>query len=159
MGTPKDPNYWKKYQKLNREKILTQHREYYRKNKERLLKQNKDYRSKKGDQIREGQRKYYQENKGKWKEQHLRKKYNLSVEDFNAIFVAQNGQCAICATTFNDAFVGTRQREGKAHVDHCHTTGKIRGLLCTKCNTALGLFDEDIVRLLNAIDYLKKHHG
>lgn len=55
--------------------------------------------------------------------------------------------CAICGVSFNKA---TR------HVDHCHTTGKVRGLLCTNCNRGLGYFKDNQQSLLNAIAYLQK---
>ena len=59
----------------------------------------------------------------------------------------QNGLCGICEKYFE-----------KLHVDHCHTTNKIRGLLCNHCNLALGKFKDDIKRLSNAINYLSLYN-
>jgi hypothetical protein len=57
---------------------------------------------------------------------------------------SQNGLCAIC-------------KEAPAtHLDHCHTTGNLRGLLCMKCNTGLGMFGDDLEKLKTAIDYLSQ---
>ena len=63
------------------------------------------------------------------------------------MFVDQQGCCAICTRPF----VGQRPA-----VDHCHTTNKVRGLLCQKCNTAIGLLEDNITSLENAIKYLEK---
>ena len=63
----------------------------------------------------------------------------------------QKGKCAICEAELDN---------GKhTCVDHCHTTGKIRGLLCTRCNWALGGFKDNPVILHSAIKYLQKHTG
>lgn len=59
---------------------------------------------------------------------HLFKSYGITLDDYDAMLLAQGGVCAICA--------GPGGKYG-LHVDHCHTTGKVRGLLCTKCNGAL----------------------
>ena len=81
--------------------------------------------------------------------QDLKKHYGISVETYNNLWVAQDGRCACC---------GKHQSEFKRrlHVDHCHKNGKIRGLLCTRCNPGLGYFDDSIERLELAIKYLKK---
>jgi hypothetical protein len=63
---------------------------------------------------------------------HLKKKYGLSEADFDALVLAQDGKCKICLKT----------PRGRLHVDHSHDTGKIRGLLCTGCNTRLGWFEQ-----------------
>lgn len=90
---------------------------------------------------------WQKDNRNKVREYNLKSKYNLSTEEFKQMFEAQEGKCAICQTT----------DPGKANfcVDHCHTTGKVRGLLCDSCNTALGKFNDDITRIQNAISYLE----
>jgi len=83
-----------------------------------------------------------------WRKQtgaHRRHTYGLSIEEFNALVVAQNGRCAICF----EVPVGRG-----FHVDHCHLTGRIRGLLCRGCNLALGNMKDDPIRLKRAADYL-----
>lgn len=93
-----------------------------------------------------------------WRKQTARHKeymdaYNLSyhrgitVEQFTAMFEAQDGKCAICKGPSGDR---------RFHVDHCHTTNVIRGLLCSNCNTGLGLFCDDPTRLESAVVYLKR---
>lgn len=75
---------------------------------------------------------------------HLRKTYNIDIEDYNKMLKKQNGICAIC-------FI-----EAKLVVDHCHITKKVRGLLCHVCNTGLGKFQDDVMLLEQAISYLKR---
>lgn len=72
-----------------------------------------------------------------------------SIEEFNALFVAQNGCCKICN-------VHQSKMTRRISVDHCHETGKIRGLLCDKCNVAIGMLKDNISLLESAILYLKK---
>lgn len=81
--------------------------------------------------------------------------YGITREDWDGMFDKQEGKCPICSSTL-DPGVGTRQkRKGYAHIDHCHKTGKIRGLLCHMCNSGLGLFLDEPDRLRKAIEYLE----
>src|ERR1041384_916466 len=73
--------------------------------------------------------------------------YGLNLEEFNAMVKAQNGRCAIC----NEIPTGRG-----FHVDHCHLTGVIRGLLCRGCNLALGNMKDDPARLMRAANYLMR---
>jgi hypothetical protein len=78
----------------------------------------------------------------------LQKRYNITLEDYNKILENQGSKCAICKT--NQLDLST-----KLHVDHCHTTGIVRGLLCYNCNSGLGRFKDNINFLNTAINYLK----
>lgn len=71
--------------------------------------------------------------------------------DYAEMYARQGGKCAICGCILNSS------RYTQFAVDHCHKTGKLRGLLCTNCNTGLGLFKDSTQRLQGAIDYLNKH--
>lgn len=83
----------------------------------------------------------------------LRRSYGLTVDQWEAMVVAQGGKCAICGHTPN----GDRgKKDSRLHVDHCHTTGKVRGLLCHQCNLLLGFAAEDPETLRNAADYLTR---
>lgn len=75
----------------------------------------------------------------------------------NSLMVEQLGRCAICGAE-GDWPAGPRRRPTKPalHLDHCHKTGHIRGLLCAHCNRGLGLFEDNLGLLLSAIDYLKR---
>lgn len=98
--------------------------------------------------------KYKKENETHFKkyarEYRLNKYYNLSLEDYDKMFEAQNGCCAICGQpeTTTTKFGATRL----ISIDHDHKTGKIRGLLCTYCNTRLGWYEEQKENIKN---YLK----
>lgn len=84
---------------------------------------------------------------GERRDANLRIKFDLSREQYDALLAAQGGCCAICGT---DKPGG----RGAFCVDHDHETGRVRGLLCTCCNTGLGQFKDDPVRLRSAINYL-----
>lgn len=75
-------------------------------------------------------------------------RYGINVEDYERMLTAQDGKCALCYST----------PAAKKHldVDHCHTTGTVRGLLCRRCNMALGLFKDNARVLSAAVRYLKK---
>lgn len=109
---------------------------------------------------------YY--NNGKWKQgkcktchikqsnsvaqkNHLRRKYNLSLEEYTSKLEKQHHCCALCGKT---------QKEEKSAlcVDHDHKTGQIRDLLCRVCNRALGLFKDDPQLLKKAAEYLERHN-
>ena len=74
-------------------------------------------------------------------------KYNITKEDYVLMYNNQDGKCAICKSE-------PKQKRG-LHVDHCHVTKKVRGLLCHGCNTGIGSLQEDINILTNAINYLR----
>lgn len=69
--------------------------------------------------------------------------------DYEKAFQRQDGKCAICGCVLNSS------RYTRFAGDHDHKSGKLRGLLCTNCNTALGLFKDSTERLSNAIKYLE----
>ncbi len=91
--------------------------------------------------------------------QHLMKTYGISYETYQAMEVAQNHKCAICGSEDPK----TRKRIGATRsrfcVDHDHKTGKIRALLCAKCNRGIGLLGDDPIRLEAAAKYLREHNG
>jgi hypothetical protein len=75
----------------------------------------------------------------------LKANYGITVSEYDAMFKSQRGKCAICSEKYGKTL----------HVDHCHRTNKVRGLLCHKCNMAIGLL-QDSTKLLNrAISYLQ----
>lgn len=80
-----------------------------------------------------------------------RYRHGIEPEDYERMHTEQNGVCAIC---LQEAPINVQHQ--RLVIDHCHTTGKIRGLLCHKCNQALGLFKDNVNYLANAIEYLRK---
>jgi len=81
----------------------------------------------------------------------LRVKYGVSVDEYNLMLEKQGFTCAICGTDDGASAKGSKTFA----VDHCHTTGAVRGLLCNNCNRALGLLKDDLSVLESAIKYLK----
>jgi hypothetical protein len=79
--------------------------------------------------------------------------YGLTVEEYDAMVESQGGVCAICRKPPR----GTHARDQRLVVDHCHTSGLNRGLLCNTCNRAIGLLGDDVELLYNAISYLTAH--
>lgn len=75
----------------------------------------------------------------------IKKLYGLDAAEYEAMM---GGSCAICGAKASDTF--------KLHVDHCHESGRVRGVLCNKCNQGLGLFNDSGALLLAAMEYLKK---
>lgn len=83
-----------------------------------------------------------------------KKQYRLTIEDVEIILKNQNNKCAICG---QELFLFGSSKKLTAHVDHDHKTGKVRGLLCDKCNRGLGFFRDNEEYLINAASYLKKN--
>lgn len=83
---------------------------------------------------------------------HRRKRLGISKETYNQMLAAQNGVCAICKDVCITKTTTGIQKS--LAVDHDHNTGKVRGLLCARCNTAIGLLGDDPERLRVAVNYL-----
>lgn len=88
---------------------------------------------------------------------HLKRKYGLSIEDYEGMVEAQQGCCRICGGHGGDRGWITKRERAKLFVDHCHETGKVRGLLCHQCNAGLGMFRDSPNLLTSAISYLKEN--
>lgn len=83
-----------------------------------------------------------------WHNRYIAKTYKVTKEQYDAMLAQQGGVCAICKGLPDRTFYC---------VDHCHKTGKIRGLLCHKCNSGLGMFQENIDNIRSAVSYLEKN--
>lgn len=89
------------------------------------------------------------------RELHLRKNYGITIDEFDALLRSQNGRCAICSVRLERG----GSKAVAACVDHCHDSGTIRGILCGHCNTGIGLFRDDPMRLAAAREYLLRANG
>lgn len=78
--------------------------------------------------------------------------YGISREEWEAMYARQGGRCFIC---LGEGFTMKADHEAKLMVDHCHSTGKVRGLLCHNCNRALGLLQDDKQAIKRALEYLE----
>jgi len=139
----------RKYREENREACLLSQREWRKNNKEKVKQYESSWREKNKDKYKASQKKWKEKNKSKVISDRLKRKYGICQNQYNNILESQSGVCAICFKTCE-----TNQR---LSVDHCHNTGKIRGLLCNKCNTALGQMMDSVENLRNAAEYLEKH--
>jgi hypothetical protein len=105
------------------------------------------------EKHRKIQRKYNNKwrklNKEKVKNTVLKSTYNITLEEYNKLLYKQNNCCNICGINQN-------MLNKRLFVDHNHLTNEIRGLLCPKCNTGIGQFNDSIDLLNKAIDYLLK---
>lgn len=99
---------------------------------------------------------YYSQCEKCHRSSYYQRKYGIDADIYDSMIKTQNYSCAICKTTEPQSF-GINKDKNLFHVDHDHQTGKIRGLLCFKCNTSLGGFKDKIEFLENAILYLKEH--
>lgn len=73
--------------------------------------------------------------------------YGITIDDYHRMHADQDGRCPICLRRFSASV--------QPNIDHCHTTGRVRGLLCQPCNTTLGMWRDDRRRLLRAVAYLR----
>jgi hypothetical protein len=106
---------------------------YYRANKKRL---------------REEALARSRKNPGAERRRRLRREFNMSTEDYESLLKSQQGVCAICRRP--EPVKGRR-----LPVDHCHATGQVRGLLCSKCNQGLGFLGDSLATLEAAQAYLR----
>jgi hypothetical protein len=117
--------------------------------KEQIKIYNANYRAKNKEKIKVDKAQEYLKNKEKNRARHLKNTYGISVNDYNDMFVNQNGCCKICNKH-------QKNINNTLCVDHCHETGKVRGLLCHNCNTMLGKAFDSKEILLTAIKYLEE---
>lgn len=89
---------------------------------------------------------------GRTLEINRKRKYGISSEDIKHAFDLQDGKCAICLTKESSL-------KEKLLVDHCHATGKFRGLLCRKCNSGIGFLCDNVEITKSAVEYLSKTHN
>jgi len=127
----------KKWQSENPEKQKANKKKWYKNNLNKVRTQSKNWRENNPDRYKV----------------HMRtstlKKYNLTIESFEEKRLAQNNKCEICQETLKSGF--------ELHIDHCHATNKVRGLLCIHCNTLLGRAKDSIEILKSAQKYLQKY--
>lgn len=94
-------------------------------------------------------RAYYNRNSEAYKWRNIKNTFGLSKEDYLNILVEQDNKCKLCEKPFQ----GLNGRD--VHVDHCHETNKVRGILCMPCNVALGMLGDNEEGLTRALNYVK----
>lgn len=98
----------------------------------------------------------YKRDPKKVRNRDLKRKYGININKYNLMLAKQDNKCAICSQSEIRTIKGTIS---SLAVDHCHKTGKIRQLLCARCNTVLGHTNDSIDILKRAISYLEKHNN
>lgn len=138
----------------DRESYNAYMREWNAQNKERINAERREKRANNPERTaldNARRREHHRANPIKHRDTMLRNNYGITIDDYRRMYAEQNGNCAICGKHCPD--------HGKSGlvVDHCHTNGNVRKLLCAFCNKALGLFFDDTELLDKAKDYLNKH--
>lgn len=118
-------------------------RNYYKKHAQKIIQSQKKYSDLHKEKIKLYKKNRRLDNPNLEKNTKLKRSYGINLNTFDNMKKQQENKCLIC------------KKISKLHVDHCHKTKKVRGLLCTKCNMAIGLFKDCINNLENAILYLK----
>jgi hypothetical protein len=120
--------------------------EWYTENREREIARVRAWQQANPERLKASRDRNRDRRNRKMREIHLRNKFGLTPEEYERIFKAQDGVCALCERQPTPGI--------SLHVDHDHATGEVRGLLCMRCNNALGLFREDPDLLRRAARYV-----
>jgi hypothetical protein len=152
--------YQKAYKAAHKDELRVQNREWAKgrrssdpEAREKALEAERAWRARNPDKVQRKNAANYTRFKTSRRRCQLRRNYGLSLEDYEAMLVAQGGVCAICG----DSSPGPVQKHFA--VDHDHDSGKIRGLLCFPCNTGIGGLRDDVLLVEKALSYLKAHLG
>lgn len=147
-----------KWAKANPEKHREQGRRWRKNNAEKHKAMAKVYRkrarAKHGDKLNERRRKWGQDNKERMKHYDRARRiqrYGITLKDYERLVAQQKFRCEICEMPEKEDIYGVLR------VDHCHKTGKVRGLLCNGCNRALGMVKDKPEVLISAAAYLRRH--
>ena len=120
---------------------------WYENNRDKAQAKVKEWRAQNGESIQE----YRAKNRAKAYRQEVVRKYGVEPDWFDIQIAQQDNKCLCCEREFE---WGNKQTS--PHVDHCHGTKAVRGILCNRCNTVLGLCRDDRSLLINLSNYLKK---
>lgn len=102
--------------------------------------------------IRERQKAYHMRTREQVREKNLKHFYGITLAQFDEMIRSQDGRCAVC----RDALDATPFSKRRTHVDHCHATGRVRGILCRSCNLAAGLVRDDPEVAEGLANYLRR---
>lgn len=131
---------------MTKEEQKEKRRQYNQTHKEERREYQRQWQRLNREKMRGYAKKYYHSHKEKTREYQIQHRYGISGDDFLAIWDNQGGRCAICRKSFAKQF--------DVCIDHCHKTGKVRGLLCRNCNIGLGHFGEEPEVFNRIVKYL-----
>lgn len=100
------------------------------------------------EKYRAKSRAWYHAHPKSWWGIRLTQRYGLSLDDYDRMLISQSGRCLVCGNDF--------KHSRDSNVDHCHKTGRVRGILCTACNSGIGYFRDDPTIMESAITYLRR---
>jgi len=152
--------YGKKWREKNLDKLKAQRQRYQTKHRKELNDKLKIWQKENPERIIKYRKSYEENNPEKLELKNFRtkayflRKIDLSFDEFKTLLKKQKGLCAICTKPETSKHQSGKQR--LLSIDHCHTTNKVRGLLCKKCNSAIGFFEDNPVLVKKAYDYLIK---
>ena len=150
----------KEWRKKNPEKEAISKKKYFIKHKDAIYERTRKWRNRNHDKIVQYRKTYATKNPLKVQEKNFRtkifflRKLDLTFEQFNDLLVLQKGLCAICDKPESSVHQSGTKR--LLSIDHDHDTNKVRGLLCKKCNTAIGMLGDDPKLVMRAYEYLIK---
>lgn len=104
--------------------------------------------------AKERMRRIRKQDPEKYINQQLRNRYDIGFSDYLEILISQSNSCGICRNPIPDILKLSASERRLIHVDHNHTTQKVRGILCNKCNLAIGLLKDDPIIILAAYKYI-----
>lgn len=108
------------------------------------------WRSENAEKLREQAFNKYHDNNEAIRAKRFEAKYGITVEQRDAMYADQEGKCLVC----EQHMTWDHRKGNTVHVDHCHTSGEVKGLLCSKCNTAAGLLGENPKIAASLVQYL-----
>lgn len=160
VGTPARDEHRREIERRSQRKRRQDNPEYfaaarerfYRKDVEKSRKYFRDWAAANRVSVRAAKTKWRLNNKDKIRDANLLKKYGISGSEWDALFESQGRKCAICPSEHPKSKTGW-------HTDHCHRTGKVRGILCHGCNHALGAVEDSTKTLHALIEYVEAHNA
>ena len=137
---------------MSKEQLKEYNKKYYKDNKEAMSAQMKEWYADNKEAKNAYSKKYQADNREVIRDKMYKKKYGITLVEYNAMWAEQEGYCLIC---------NEHEDEVKGYglvVDHNHETNEVRGLLCGSCNAAIGLLKDSPLILESAVAYLE-HRG
>lgn len=131
-------------QRIGKDAIVAMKKDHYARNRAKVLAARKEYRIANRDKVKAADR-----------AKHLKRKYGLTPELYDALLQQQDNKCPVCSLTFRA--LRANGKEVKPHIDHAHSTGKRRSIIRNLCNNAIGQAYENCDILANMIKYLASY--
>jgi hypothetical protein len=139
----------RKYLEANKSLIVERKLRYYLANKEKINSKQRDWYARNRDSQLEKKKVYNETHAEQKHRSYLRRAYGVTADEYERLLVTNDYKCEIC-------LIDQRYTKKRHAVDHCHLTGKIRGLLCSNCNIAIGHLGDDKGKIMKAYEYISR---